>query len=40
MPLSTIETLLKDNRFAAVTSAAFQLNEVYLRRLRGTERLW
>lgn len=39
MPLSTIETLLKDNRFAAVTSAAFQLNEVYLRRLRGTERL-
>ncbi|MFE0752527.1 type VI secretion system Vgr family protein [Inquilinus sp. NPDC058860] len=39
MPLSTIETLLKDNRFAAVTSAAFQLNEVYLRRLRGVERL-
>lgn len=39
MPLSTIESLLKDNRFAAVTSAAFQLNEVYLRRLRGTERL-
>ncbi|MGO4124304.1 type VI secretion system Vgr family protein [Inquilinus sp. YAF38] len=39
MPLSTIESLLKDNRFAAVTSAAFQLNEVYLRRLRGVERL-
>ncbi|MGO1077084.1 type VI secretion system Vgr family protein [Inquilinus sp. CA228] len=39
MPLSTIESLLTHNRFAAVTSAAFQLNEVYLRRLRGTERL-
>ncbi|MCH4561116.1 MULTISPECIES: type VI secretion system Vgr family protein [Mesorhizobium] len=35
----TIETLLKHNRFAAVTSAALQPNDIILRRLRGTERL-
>ncbi|MER8383790.1 type VI secretion system tip protein TssI/VgrG [Mesorhizobium sp. M1405] len=35
----TIENLLKHNRFAAVTSAALQPNEIIFRRLRGTERL-
>ncbi|WP_192247787.1 type VI secretion system Vgr family protein [Mesorhizobium caraganae] len=39
MVQSTIENLLKHNRFAAVTSAAFQPNEIILRRLSGTERL-
>ncbi|WP_208250685.1 type VI secretion system tip protein TssI/VgrG (plasmid) [Rhizobium sp. T1470] len=35
----TTENPLKRNRFAAVTSAAFQPNDVTLRWLRGTERL-
>ncbi|WP_192384557.1 type VI secretion system Vgr family protein [Mesorhizobium silamurunense] len=39
MVQSTIENLLRHNRFAAVTSAAFQPNEIILRRLKGTERL-
>ncbi len=36
---SRIESLLRHNRFVAVTSAASELNEISLRRLIGTERL-
>ncbi|MBB4577286.1 MULTISPECIES: type VI secretion system Vgr family protein [Rhizobium] len=39
MVLSRIESLLRHNRFVAVTSAASELNEISLRRLSGTERL-
>ncbi|MFC7556278.1 type VI secretion system Vgr family protein [Pseudoroseomonas wenyumeiae] len=36
---TSVTSLLRDNRFAAITSAAFALNDVKLRWLKGRERL-